>query len=86
MNKFVTLTVATALISSSALGATPENGWWWNQQTSGTGWSLEFQNGTMFASGFIYDDGGNPTWVSGSGIVNSNNQTTVELMRSTGGP
>lgn len=43
------------------------SGWYWDSAASGTGWAIEVRNGRMFAAAFVFDDAGNPTWVSGSG-------------------
>lgn len=40
----------------------PESGWWWNEQESGRGFFMEWQNGTLDIAGYMYDDLGNPVW------------------------
>lgn len=76
---------ASVLLANTAWAATPENGWWYNPQKSGTGYNIESQNGTMFVATFVYDNAGNPIWYSGLGQVSRNNTVTINLMRSSGG-
>jgi hypothetical protein len=45
-----------------AAAGQPESGWWWNEQESGRGFFLEFQNGWLDIAGYMYDDDGNPVW------------------------
>jgi hypothetical protein len=45
-----------------AAAGQPESGWWWNEQESGRGFFLEFQNGWLDIAGYMYDDDGNPIW------------------------
>ncbi len=54
-------------IDSVGGGALPEDGWWWNTAESGRGFSIEIQNGTLFMVAYLYDDSGNPIWISAQG-------------------
>jgi hypothetical protein len=45
----------------------PDNGWWWNSDESGSGYSLEVQGGNLFVVGFMYDDTGRPVWYYSAG-------------------
>ncbi|HYC37953.1 MAG TPA: hypothetical protein VEC19_16100 [Usitatibacter sp.] len=40
----------------------PESGWWWNENESGRGFFMEWQNGWLDIAGYMYDDAGNPVW------------------------
>jgi len=40
----------------------PEGGWWWNPQESGRGFFIEWQGGSAFLAGYMYDGAGNPLW------------------------
>jgi hypothetical protein len=39
-----------------------QNGWWWNDQESGTGYFVEVQGDQAFIASFMYDTAGQPTW------------------------
>lgn len=39
-----------------------QNGWWWNDQESGTGYFIEVQGDQAFIASFMYDTTGQPTW------------------------
>ncbi len=47
----------------------PESGWWWNANESGRGYFIEWQDGTAFIAGYMYDDAGNPVWYLTSGAT-----------------
>ena len=49
----------------------PFNGWWWNPDESGSGYSLELQGDKLFIVGFMYDDGGRPVWYFSAGPMSS---------------
>ncbi|SMC29922.1 hypothetical protein SAMN02745857_04265 [Andreprevotia lacus DSM 23236] len=50
----------------------PENGWWWNPDEGGRGFSIEINNtgnpifDRVFFAGFMYDDSGRPIWYTAS--------------------
>jgi hypothetical protein len=45
----------------------PWNGWWWNPDESGSGYSVELQGNNLFIVGFMYDEGGRPVWYYSAG-------------------
>jgi hypothetical protein len=45
----------------------PETGSWYNPEQSGSGLTVEIQNGVLLAYYFGYDDEGNPEWLMLSG-------------------
>jgi hypothetical protein len=40
----------------------PEAGWWWNAQEGGRGYFIEWQGGSAFVAGYMYEAGGAPVW------------------------
>ena len=63
--RLLLLAVALFGLPPSA-AATPQSGWWWNPAEGGRGFNIEVQGGTMFMSGYMYDNSGNAVWyVSG---------------------
>ncbi|MCB1582136.1 MAG: hypothetical protein R3E90_05650 [Marinicella sp.] len=68
-----------------------EGQWYRGAEDNSTGWNLDYikagpESGTFFATGFIYDDNGNPTWVTGQAAVVAG-QSVLEfaLFQVTGG-
>ena len=47
--------------------AAPENGWWWNPNESGRGFSIEIQGDTLFMAGYLYENDGRASWMASSG-------------------
>jgi hypothetical protein len=64
---------------------TAESGWWWNAAESGRGFSIEIQGTTLFMVGFMYDDLGNPIWVTSAGPMQSATRYSGRLLTATGG-
>ncbi len=62
-----------------------ENGWWWNTNESGRGYSIEVQGNTLFMVGFMYDTAGNPVWYLSSGTMQSTSKYTGRLLVVRGG-
>ncbi len=52
-----------------AVAGQPESGWWWNEQESGRGFFMEWQNGTLDIAGSMYDDLGNSVWYLTVGAI-----------------
>ena len=55
----------------------PESGWWWNEAESGRGFFIEWQGGSTFVAGYMYDAAGNPVWYASQ-------QATAEARRIAG--
>jgi hypothetical protein len=47
------------------------NGWWWNDEESGRGYSVERQGDKLFIVGFMYDGAGKPVWYYSAGAMTS---------------
>jgi hypothetical protein len=71
----------------------PETGSWYNPEQSGSGLTVEIQNGVLLAYYFGYDDEGNPEWLMLSGPLEPGKdkdegvlwQLEVEPLRVSGG-
>jgi hypothetical protein len=46
-----------------------ESGWWWNPAESGRGYFIEWQGGSAFVAGYMYDAAGNPLWYASLGAT-----------------
>jgi hypothetical protein len=52
----------------------PQSGWWWDSKLNGIGFFIEYggNSGTgMFIGSFLYDAGGNATWLVSTGPINA---------------
>jgi Astacin (Peptidase family M12A) len=78
-------TPITNLVFGGAGSGTGENGWWWNANESGRGYSIEVQGNTMVMVGFMYDVAGNPVWYLSSGAMQSAAKYTGRLLTFRGG-
>lgn len=77
-----------ALIGALAFHAQaviPENGWWWNSATSGSGFNLEIQNNSLFFAAFVYDSSGTPIWITAGGPMTSDRDFSAQLVAYTSG-
>jgi len=50
-----------------------QNGWWWNDQESGTGYFVEVQGDQAFIASFMYDTAGQPTWYASLSSLSGTN-------------
>lgn len=50
-----------------------QNGWWWNDQESGTGYFIEVQGNSAFIANFMYDTAGQPTWYASLSSLSGTN-------------
>ena len=56
-------------LSPQVLTYAPQNGWWWNPNAPGWGFSLEVNsNNSIFSGQFTYKADGSPIWYVGSGV------------------
>lgn len=51
-----------AYLEASSRAPYPKNGWWWNPQESGRGFTLEVSGNLMFLASYLYDESGHATW------------------------
>ena len=64
------LWIAMAVNTSHAAGLYPVSGWYWNPEKPGTGFNIKLQRGSfkedgwIFAAGYVYDEAGNPTFIT----------------------
>jgi hypothetical protein len=59
----------------------PKNGWWWNPQESGRGFSIELQGNHMFIGAYMYDGNGNPIWYAADALMESPNVFRAPLLQ-----
>jgi len=63
----------------------PDNGWWWNADEGGSGYSLEVQGGNLFLVGFMYDDAGRAVWYFSAGPMSSPTTYHGDVLQFAGG-
>jgi len=64
---------------------TPQVGWWWNPDESGTGYSVEVQGTNLFVVGFMYEDGGRPVWYFSAGPMATETTFHGDVVQFAGG-
>jgi subtilisin family serine protease len=56
-----------------------QNGWYWNDQESGTGYFIEVQGSNAFIASFMYDTAGQPTWYASVATLSGTNSLSGPL-------
>lgn len=56
-------------LQSGLAQAAPENGWWWNPNQSGRGFSIEIEGSSLFMAGYLYENDGHATWLISGGTM-----------------
>jgi Astacin (Peptidase family M12A) len=79
-----TTQISNFVFGGSGVG-TGENGWWWNANENGRGYSIEVQGNTLFMVSFMYDTAGNPVWYYTSGTMQTSAKYTGRLLTFRGG-
>ena len=67
-----TLLAISFFIAFQAQAFTPESGFWWNPNESGSGYSIEIQDNFLFIALYVYDEFGNPIWYTASTTLAGN--------------
>jgi hypothetical protein len=57
-------------VFSTPAPTTPQVGLWWNPNESGTGYNIDYRNGTLVVTVFSYKANGDPQWYLASGPLN----------------
>jgi len=80
MRIFQKLTLAATLFLTTQIQAfTPESGFWWNPNESGSGYAIEIQDNFLFVALYVYDVDGNPTWYTAGATLEGNALFNGEL-------
>ncbi len=66
-----TIPIVRQIFGSGAPSFDVDNGWWWNPEESGRGYTLERQGDTLVVAGFMYDEAGKPVWYLSAGPMSS---------------
>jgi len=73
MRFFQKLFLTTLLLASVQSQAfTPESGFWWNPDESGSGYAIEIQDNYLFVALYVYDEAGNPIWYTAGATLGGN--------------
>jgi len=57
-------------VSQPSPPAAPQTGLWWNPEESGSGYGLDYKNGTLVVTVYSYKPNGDPQWYVASGPLN----------------
>lgn len=63
----VTLLLQALPVQGEAQTTYPDDGWWWDAGAPGRGYFIERQKEHVFVSAFLYDEDGNPEWLTAEG-------------------
>lgn len=85
MKKIITLCVLL-LSSMPSWSFTPESGFYWDPNASGSGYSIEIQDDVLFGAFYVYDDLGLPFWYTTSGELDGNAFFEGDIFISEDGP
>ena len=69
-----------AIFSQCAVAYSPAPGLWFNANESGRGYTIDFQNGIMVVTVFIYNSTGAPTFYQAAGVYNDSTSTLTATM------
>ena len=73
MRFFQKVIITTLLFASAQLKAfTPESGFWWNRNETGSGYAIEIQDNYLFVALYVYDQAGNPIWYTAGATLGGN--------------
>lgn len=81
---FSVLSLLFALIGP-AHAITPESGWWWNPNASGTGYSIEIQDNVLAVATYVFDASGAPTYYISAGAMGDDSTYSGTLNLYSGG-
>ena len=66
--------------SFKAEAFTPESGFWWNPNESGSGYAIEIQDNYLFVALYVYDEvTGDPIWYTAGTFLQGNALFDSEL-------
>ncbi|MBP7624307.1 MAG: hypothetical protein KA763_10095 [Xanthomonadales bacterium] len=71
MNRWL-LALVLFLSFGHAKAVLPESGWYWNPQSSGSGFNIEVQDDKIFVAAFTYDSQGRSVFYTIGGVLNVN--------------
>lgn len=63
----------------------PDNGWWWNPDEGGSGYSLEVQGNNLFVVGFMYETSGRAVWYFSAGPMSTATTYHGDVLQFAGG-
>ena len=72
-------------LTGQAHAISPENGWWWNPNASGTGYNIEIQDNILAVSTYVFDPAGAPFYYISAGLMSNDKSYTGSLDLVSGG-
>ncbi len=83
----LSLTLLFAVVlARPAQAFTPENGFYWNADEPGRGYTIEIQDNFLFLIVYVYNPDGSATWFTSQGLMQGNTLFNGTLDATTGGP
>ena len=82
----MSLAISTLITAANAFALEPAAGLWYNQNESGRGFTIDYQNGTMVVTAYVYNQDRTPTFLQASNSFDTRgNVFSGTLVASTGG-
>ncbi len=81
IQKIFLLVVLLLGFCQSALSITQQNGWWWNADESGRGYTIEQQGDKIFFAAYLYNDDGSAVWYTADMDKTADDQFKGTLLR-----
>jgi hypothetical protein len=85
MTKVFSILSLLFALMGPAHAITPESGWWWNPNASGTGYNIEIQDNMLAVATYVFDASGAPTYYISAGAMSNDSTYSGTLNLYTGG-
>jgi len=82
---FAALLFLLSAMAGRAQAITPENGWWWNPNASGSGYNIEVQDNVLAMSAYVFEPSGAPVYYISAGLMSSDRTYSGSLDLVSGG-
>lgn len=77
--------ILIGFVINQAYAISPESGWWWNPDASGSGYNIEIQDNVLAVSTYVFDAAGNPIYYISAGLMANDKSYSGSLDLVTGG-
>lgn len=85
MSKVFTILSLLFALVGPAHAISPESGWWWNPNASGSGYNIEIQDNVLAVSAYVFDGSGAPTYYISAGAMSNDSTYSGSLNLFSGG-
>jgi hypothetical protein len=79
------LSILMLIFASQVHAISPDSGWWWNPNASGSGYNIEVQDNVLSISAYTFNISGAPIYYISAGIMTSDTSYSGSLNSISGG-